>query len=185
MGKEADGKAIARILKVNHAGEHGAIRIYRAQLAAARIRYPELQTFLKKTLDDEVSHCVIFREAMRPRRTRPCYSLWFWSWGGYVLGFVTAMMGRNAVMLCTEAVEDAVHHHMNEQIAFLNGRDDELRQMIENIRIEELEHLHYAQERVKHAGFTRRAFKMIYAVTEILIWLSTQGGLTRMKRDIS
>lgn len=176
--------AIARILKVNHAGEYGAIRIYKAQLFIAQILHPDLVPFLTKTLADEISHCILFRDAMTPRGARPCSAMWLWSWGGYALGLGTALMGRNGIMLCTEAVEDAVHHHMNDQIAFLSGKDDALKDLIETIKIEELEHLHFAQQHIRHTPLTRKGFKAIYAVTEILICLSTQGGLGRMKRDL-
>lgn len=178
-------RAIARILKVNHAGEYGAIRIYKAQRLIAQTLCPDLVPFLTKTLQDEISHCALFHEAMIPRGARPCRAMWLWSWGGYALGLLTALMGRTGIMLCTEAVEDAVHHHMNDQIAFLSGRDDALKTLIEEIRVEELEHLHYAQARIAHTPLTRKGFKAIYAVTEILIWLSTQGGLGRMKHDLA
>ena len=177
-------RSIARILKVNHAGEYGAIRIYQAQLQVARHRFTDLVPFLEKTLADESDHCNKFRAAMPPRDTRPCLTLWFWSWGGYILGVITAMAGRNAVMVCTETVEDAVHHHMNDQIVFLADKDSELQRLIEIIRVEELEHLDFAAKRVRHSRLTKLAFKLIYATTEILIWLSTQGAASQMKRDL-
>jgi ubiquinone biosynthesis monooxygenase Coq7 len=177
-------KIIGRILKVNHAGEYGAIRIYMAQLLISRILFKDLVPFLEKTLKDEIAHCEMFYAAMAIRNVRPCYTMWLWSWGGFLLGSVTALMGRNTIMVCTEAVEDAVHHHMNDQIVYLSGRDEELKRLIENIKVEELEHLHFAHGLVRHNGFTRILFKGIFAVTEILIWLSTQGNLTRMKQDL-
>lgn len=177
-------KDIANIVKVNHAGEYGAIRIYRAQIAAARICCPDLVPFLSQTLAHEIEHCRKFKDAMPARNTRPCYTMWFWSWGGYVLGLVTALTGRNGIMVCTEAVEEAVHHHMDDQLAYLQGRDEELRTIIESIKVEELEHLHYAQAHVRHNTLTRLTYKAIYKATDILIWLSTQGASSRMKQRL-
>ncbi len=184
MTPEEHRKAIGRIVKVNHAGEYGAIRIYRAQIGVARLMFQDLVPFLEKTLQDEIAHCDKFRAAMPTRKTRPCRAMWLWSWGGYMLGLGTALMGRNGIMVCTEAVEDAVHHHMNDQIAFLEGKDEDLKQLIEDIKVEELEHLHYAQACARHNTLTRKGYSLIYAVTDLLIWLSTQGDSTRMKRQL-
>lgn len=87
-------------------------------------------------------------------------------------------------MVCTEAVEDVVHRHMNEQIDFLSGRDEPLKKLIEDIKAEELEHLYYAQEQVKHNSLTRLGYRLIHLATEVLIWLSTQGASSRMKLDV-
>lgn len=177
-------RTIANIVKVNHAGEYGAIRIYKAQIVIARIFCADLVPFLSNTLAHEIEHCRKFREAMPARQTRPCYTMWLWGWGGAVLGFVTGLCGRNGIMVCTEAVEEAVHHHMNDQLVYLSGRDEALRILIDDIKTEELEHLHFAQSRVRHNAFTRMAYRGIYAVTDVLIWLSTQGASSRMKRAI-
>lgn len=174
-------KTIKNILKVNHAGEYGAIRIYATQIAIARLWHKDLVPHLEHMLQDEINHCRIFRNAMPERRTRPCYTMWLWSWGGSLLGLVTAMTGRNGIMVCTEAVEEAVHHHMNAQIAYLAGKDEALRSLIEEIKVEEVEHLSFAQERVRHNPLTKAGYTIIYAATEILIWLSTQGAISHMK----
>lgn len=178
-------RTIANIVKVNHAGEYGAIRIYKAQIHIAKLLYPDLLPFLHHTLDHEIEHCQKFKMAMPSRFTRPCYSMSLWSWGGYLLGFTTALMGRNGIMVCTEAVEEAVHHHMNDQLSFLKDKDTELTALIERIKTEELEHLRFAQENVKHNKITRLGYRLIFGATETLIWLSTQGALSRMKSDLS
>jgi 3-demethoxyubiquinol 3-hydroxylase len=67
-----DRRTTARILKVNHAGEYGAIRIYRAQVWMARRLYPDLVGFLQETLQHEIRHCSLFLNAMRERSARPC-----------------------------------------------------------------------------------------------------------------
>lgn len=177
-------RTIKRIVKVNHAGEFGAIKIYQAQFTLARLFYKDLIPFLDHVLLHEIEHCKKFADAMPKRGTRPCYTMWLWSRGGYLLGFVSALMGRNMVMVCTEAVEDSVHRHMNDQLAFLQDQDDELKEIIESIKEEELEHLHYAQDRVKHNFFTKAIGHLISFATEVLIFLSTHGDSIRMKRDL-
>jgi 3-demethoxyubiquinol 3-hydroxylase len=74
-----DRLAIARILKVNHAGEYGAIRIYRAQVLVARRFYPDVVAFLEETLAHEINHCAMFRNAMPTRDVRPCRATVLWA----------------------------------------------------------------------------------------------------------
>jgi 3-demethoxyubiquinol 3-hydroxylase len=110
--------------------------------------------------------------------------MWFWSWGGFVLGIATAFMGRNAIMVCTESVENAVHSHMQDQIRFLNGKDENLKNLIEDIMVEEIQHLRFAQDRVKHNVWTSILSSLIHGATEIVIWLSTHGDSARMRSDL-
>jgi ubiquinone biosynthesis monooxygenase Coq7 len=177
-------RTIARILKVNHAGEYGAIRIYGAQLMMARALYPDLVPFLTGTLEHEQSHCRRFRDAMTTRQARPCYAMWCWGIGGSLLGFATAAMGRNAIMACTKAVEQTVHVHLDEQIRFLAGRDGELQALIADIQVEEDAHLDHARRHIRATPLTRAIEAFVNVATGIVIWLSTQGAVTRMVRDL-
>src|SRR5688572_13544147 len=112
------GTTVRRILKVNHAGEYGAIRIYGAQIAVARHLHPPIVEVLSEIRGHEIEHCRRFREAMPQRGARPCRVMSFWSLGGYVLGFATALMGERMIWICTEAVESAVHRHLEDQLKF-------------------------------------------------------------------
>jgi ubiquinone biosynthesis monooxygenase Coq7 len=108
-----------------------------------------------------------------------------WSWGGWLLGLTTALMGRKTIWICTAAVEAAVHRHLDDQLAFLAGRDDELQGIILSIREEELAHLHHAQSQIASLGRGSRLLqRLISDVTDALIWLSTWGDSTRMMRDL-
>jgi ubiquinone biosynthesis monooxygenase Coq7 len=181
-----DQLTIARILKVNHAGEYGAIRIYRAQLWIARRRYPDMVAFLEETLGHEVEHCALFRNAMPKRGAKPCRVMAFWGNGGLVLGFLTGLMGRQGIWICTEAVEATVHRHLEDQMFFLRVRDPELHALIGGIQSEELHHLHYAQERITTRGLRARFLRsFISMATEAVIWLSTWGDSTRMATDLA
>src|SRR6266478_5663769 len=96
MMDKRDRLTIARILKVNHAGEYGAIRIYRAQISVAKRLYPDIAPFLAETLSHENNHCAMFRAAMPQRDARPCRIMALWGNGGLVLGFLTALLGVKA-----------------------------------------------------------------------------------------
>ena len=172
-------------MKVNHAGEYGAIRIYSAQLIVSKRIHKDLVPFLEHTLAHEIAHAQKFIEAMKIRQTRPCRAMPLWGIGGWILGFTTACMGKNAVMICTEAVESAVHAHLQDQIRYLDNKDAELRNIILDIEKEEIEHLHYAQHHVRHSWLTKPLSCVITFSTESVIWLSTQGDVTRMKNAIA
>ena len=178
--------AIARILKVNHAGEYGAIRIYRAQIWVARRLYPDVVAFLEETLSHEINHCAMFRRAMPERQARPCRATVLWGNGGLILGFLTALMGREGIWICTAAVEGAVHRHLDDQLHFLREKDAELHALISAIQHEELHHLNYAEERIASRSFwTRWLSKFISTATDTVIWLSTWGDSTRMATDLA
>ena len=176
---------VARIVKVNHAGEFGAIRIYSAQIAVARWRHPDIVAELCEMLAHERKHCAAFRDAMPARSARPCRVMQLWSWGGFLLGLLTALMGRQAIWICTAAVEAAVHRHLDDQLHFLQSRDAELRDIILSIREEELAHLHHAEERIESHGRAANLLNgAITIATDMVIWLSTWGDSTRMARDL-
>lgn len=181
-----DQKTTRKILKVNHAGEYGAIRIYRAQLWVARRWYPSLVEFLEETLSHEVRHCDLFLAAMPVRNTRPCRVMSLWGNGGYVLGFTTALLGSQSIWICTSAVEETVHRHLQEQLSFLHGKDDQLAALIDSIKVEELHHLEHANSNIVAEGLWARSLRVtITGATEILIGLSTWGDSFMMAREVS
>lgn len=169
---------VKRVLKVNHAGEVGAIKIYAAQIAWARRFYPQIVPELEEMRQDEVEHARLFLAAMPARQARPCRVMSLWSRGGYVLGFVTALFGEETVWVCTEAVEATVHRHLEDQMTFLKDRDPGLYGIIGSIQEQEMAHLEGARE---HLAASRRstldavAYWLIASATETLIWLSTWG----------
>lgn len=178
-------RTTARILKVNHAGEYGAIRIYRAQIAVASWRCPDLRDFLRETLGHEVTHLARFAALMPARAARPCGALWLWGCGGTLLGAVTGLIGRRAVLVCTEAVERTVNRHLDEQLSWLGERDPELSTAIAEIQAQEVGHLaHAVAGRGDRTAWGNLLDAAVTAVVETLIWLSTQGDSTRMARAL-
>ena len=176
---------VARIVRVNHAGEYGAIRIYQAQIAVARRLFPDVVSDLQEMLHHELEHCAVFSAAMPARKSRPCRIMSLWSLGGSVLGAATAVMGRQSIWTCTAAVEAAVHRHLDDQLGFLSGRDPELHTAIANIREEELSHLNHAEAQLGPANIHQRTLRAtISFLTDLLIWLSTWGDSSRMAADL-
>lgn len=180
-----DKITISRILKVNHAGEYGAIRIYRTQIWLARRLYPDIVAFLEETLSHEIRHCQLFYDAMPARNAKPCRIMALWGNGGFVLGFLTGLMGRQGVWICTAAVEAAVHRHLEDQLHFLNNRDGELQALILSIQEEELQHLRHAEDHISATGLWARLLdRIISGATDTVIWLSTWGDSTSMAAEL-
>jgi len=177
---------IQRILRVDHAGEHGAIAIYSAQLARARARYPDLVPWLEETLSHEKRHRERFQSAMDERAITPCGALVVWSTGGAALGAMTAMLGREGVYVCTAAVERTVRRHLIEQGAYLESREPALAALVRDILVEEDEHLAHAAARHDSSGALAHTIGAIVSgSTELLIWLSTQGATFGFRRDLA
>lgn len=176
-------RIIRRILRVDHAGEHGAIAIYSSQIALAKKRYPDLLPWLEATIAHERSHRSLFLEAMPSRAAKPCRLLQVWSVGGACLGFLTGMLGRSGVMICTAAVERTVHEHLIEQIAYLDHADAELAATVRAILKDEDSHLADAEAGLSEsAGIVQSVVgAAVAAATEALIFVSTRGDSLRLR----
>ena len=174
----------ARILRVNHGGEHGAISIYSAQIIIARLRAPDLLPFLREALEHERSHRRRFRALMPPREAKPCRMMWIWAIGGGVLGLMSGLMGREAILACTEAVETTVHRHLDDQMRWASGRDEALRRTIAEIVVEETAHINWAVGNRRKPG-CHWLEPLIGAATESLIWISTRGDSARLARELA
>lgn len=180
---------VARILKVNHGGEHGAIRIYGAQIAIARLRCPHLVPALAGLLDHERRHERLFLSLMPARTARPCRLMWLWGIGGGLLGLMTGALGATGVFVCTRAVERTVHRHLSEQIVWLRSvaadQDDELVAAISEVQAEEEGHLAWAEAGVSETHWTDALDCVVSFTVEILIWMSTQGESARLSKQLA
>ena len=174
-----------RILKVNHAGECGAIAIYRAQRWFSSFWDRDLKGFLAEAEAHEVGHRDRFCRAMRERGVSPCPGTALWIAGGYALGLVSVLGGKRGVYACTAAIERAVHGHLVEQIEFLAGRDKALTDVIREIRIEEAAHMHEGEAGYNPDCQTAKGFTgFVSAIVEALIWLATFGDSQRLRRAL-
>ncbi len=129
---------IKRFIRVDHAGEYGAERIYAGQLAVlGRGAKGEL---LRHMLAQETAHKQAFEALMTARRSRPTALLPLWHAAGFALGALTAALGERAAMACTVAVEETIDAHYARQRDALPESEAELKDTIERFRREELEH---------------------------------------------
>jgi len=182
---DESARLIRRILRVNHAGEHGAVSIYQAQLRGLDKADAELHAWLTETLNHERRHRTAFRDAMPLRGAKPCRALVIWKSGGSVLGWLSSAFGRVGVLVCTQAVEETVHRHLLEQISFLDRVDPELANVVRDILKEEVDHLLYARDRLsQRSRVLRMARALVGVATEALIAVSTRGDSFRLRRDL-
>ncbi len=130
-----------KILKVNHAGEFGAVNIYRSQLFVAKIFMKDMVPMIEEFLSDEKRHLDIFWKEIERRKGVKCKSFWLCGLGGYVMGFVSALLGRRGIMACTWAVENVVVNHLHNQIIYLKDKNDhEALETVEAILEDEQNH---------------------------------------------
>lgn len=137
-GDDSHAARIERFIRVDHAGEYGAKRIYAGQLAVLG-RGPK-GDILRHMQAQEQVHLDKFAALIAERRVRPTALLPFWHVAGFALGAATAAMGERAAMACTVAVEEAIDEHYRAQSAALGDDEAKLRETIETFRAEELEH---------------------------------------------
>ncbi|MEQ9116023.1 MAG: demethoxyubiquinone hydroxylase family protein [Rickettsiales bacterium] len=135
---------IAEILRVNHAGEYAAKRIYQGQLDC--IKDPEAKKIIQEMADGEVEHLDYFENEIVKRKTRPTILHPLVHTIGYALGAVTAKMGTKAAMACTTAVEEVIADHYKDQIDSLNDSEKELKSKITKFREDEIGHKETALE---------------------------------------
>ncbi|MBT6138951.1 MAG: demethoxyubiquinone hydroxylase family protein [Rhodospirillaceae bacterium] len=162
---------IDRILRVDHAGEFGAKRIYEGQLAVLG------KSSSKETLEhmraQELEHLAAFEKLMVNRRARPTILQPLWHVAGFALGAGTALLGEKAAMACTIAVEEVIDEHYASQTEQLGDDEAELRETLESFRAEEQEHRDIG---IAHGGEDAPGYpvlkRAVQAGSRAAIWLS-------------
>jgi len=140
---ENQREKIGQALRVNHAGEYGAVRIYEGQLAVLGGTNEAKQ--LSDMKQHEAEHLRLFRAVLPEQRVRPSAILPLWDVGGYVLGAGSALLGKNAAYAVTVAVESVITVHYDNQLKYMSdnlglGEENELFKKIQKFRDEEQEH---------------------------------------------
>ena len=167
------GESLAdRILKVNHAGEHGAVNIYRGQALMCRLRARRLLEELREFQSHEERHRALFWAELQRRGRRRCRSYHFCGLGGFFLGAITGLLGPSAVAATTVAVERVVLRHLAAQLEVLEGMDAKAHAAVVAIVQEEREHHDRAALEARQGGFWPRVLMpVVSASTEMVIWL--------------
>ena len=152
-------KRVEEFIRVDHAGERGAVKIYEGQLLALNkiVRNENL----KKTIEDmkvhEFEHCQFFETEIKKRNIEPTKFLPLWDLLGLGLGFGSTILGKKATMLCTASVEEVIDEHYQDQINQLGPEEKNLKKKIIKFREDELHHKDIAYEK----GATKKGFYSI------------------------
>ncbi len=141
-------KTLEEIIRVDHAGERGAIKIYEGQLLALKTFKQDeaLRRKIEEMREHESEHYEYFDNEIRKRNIKPTKFLPLWDIMGVTLGFGTAMLGEKAAMLCTASVEEVIDDHYKNQTYKLKDDEKELRKKIEKFRADEIEHKNIAYD---------------------------------------
>ena len=165
-----------RMMKVNHAGEHGAVNIYAGQIAVARLRASAILPELIEFKAHEEKHRAIFAREVHRRGLARCRSYWLCGVGGYALGVVSGLCGIQAIATTTVAVERVVLRHLTQQLASLGDNDVDAVAAISAIVEEEQQHHDQSAAHLEHAGVLNRALgQTVSAVTEVVIWIGMRA----------
>jgi 3-demethoxyubiquinol 3-hydroxylase len=161
-----------RILKVNHAGEHGAINIYTGQLFVARFTARDLLIELAEFQSHERRHRSIFQAELQRRGVRRCRSFHVCGVGGFMLGLVTGLFGRRAIAATTVAVERVVLRHLEQQMEVLRANDEAAVRAISEIVSDEQQHHDRSASHIHTSRLWLGVLSPVVAAsTEAVIWL--------------
>lgn len=147
-GEEVRDRRLAEMIRVDHAGEYGAVQIYRGQRAVFdRIDSKgHAAQLLAEMEEGEQEHLKTFDRMIAERGVRPTLMAPVWRVAGFGLGAVTALMGEKAAHACTEAVEEVIEEHYGDQSEKLRGVDAELKHVVDKFRADEVAHKETAIE---------------------------------------
>ena len=157
-------KKIEEFIRVDHAGERGAIKIYEGQLLALNtiIKDDDLKKTIEEMKKHEKEHCDYFENEIKKRNINPTKLLPLWDLMGVGLGFGSTILGKKAAMLCTASVEEVIDKHYLNQIKQLGNDEKNLKKKIVKFREDELNHKDIAYEK----GATKKG---VYSILDKVI----------------
>ncbi|HKW54136.1 MAG TPA: demethoxyubiquinone hydroxylase family protein [Stellaceae bacterium] len=172
-GDPSRAEDVARMIRVDHAGEYGAARIYEGQLAV--LGRSAAAPVIRRMAEQEKRHLAAFDRLVVERRVRPTALSPLWHLAGFALGAATALLGERAAMACTVAVEEVIDEHYRDQVERLGGSEPELSAAITEFRAQEIEHrdtglAHGAESAPGYPALSAA----IKAGSRLAIWLSTR-----------
>ena len=171
--EKTNKKTLEEIIRVDHAGERGAIKIYEGQLLALKtIKQDEaLKDKIEEMKEQEKEHLEYFEKEIQKRKIKPTYLLPLWDVMGVALGFGTALLGKKAAMLCTASVEEVIEDHYQNQLKKIGNDEIDLKAKIEKFKGDEVNHKNIAYE----AGATNKG---LYSVMDKVIKTGSRIAIT-------
>ena len=171
--EKTDKKTLEEIIRVDHAGERGAIKIYEGQLLALKTfkQDESLKRQIEEMKEHEKEHYEYFENEIKKRNISKTKLLPLWDLLGVTLGFGTAMLGKKATMLCTASVEEVIGDHYKNQTYKIKEDEKELKNKIIKFRDDELEHKNIAYE----GGATKNG---LYGILDKIIKTSSRIAIT-------
>ena len=171
--KKTNQKTLEEIIRVDHAGERGAIKIYEGQLLALKTIKQDnnLKDKIEEMKEHEKEHLDYFEKEIQKRKIKPTYLLPLWDLMGVALGFGTALLGKKATMLCTASVEEVIENHYNNQLKKLGNDEKTLKEKIKKFKDVEVIHKNMANE----AGATNKG---IYSAMDKIIKTGSRIAIT-------
>tara|TARA_B100000614_G_scaffold37479_1_gene29834 strand:+ start:414 stop:947 length:534 start_codon:yes stop_codon:yes gene_type:complete len=162
--KKTDPKKLEEFIRVDHAGERGAIKIYEGQLLALStvVKNNDLKEMIRDMKEHEQEHCNFFEDEIRKRNIKPTKLLPIWDLLGLGLGFGSTILGKKAAMLCTASVEEVIDGHYKSQIDQIGSDEIDLKKNIIKFRNDEINHKDIAYDN----GATKEGF---YTVIDKII----------------
>ena len=171
--EKTNKKILEEIIRVDHAGERGAIKIYEGQLLALKTIKEDsaLRDKIEEMKEHEKEHLEYFEKEIQKRKIKPTYLLPLWDIMGVTLGFGTAMLGKRAAMLCTATVEEVIENHYQNQLKKLGEDEIDLKTKIEKFKGDEINHKNIAYE----SGATNKGF---YSIMDKVIKTGSRIAIT-------
>ena len=171
--KKTNQKTLEEIIRVDHAGERGAIKIYEGQLLALKTIKQDnnLKDKIEEMKEQEKEHLEYFEKEIQKRKIKPTYLLPLWDVMGVALGFGTALLGKKAAMLCTASVEEVIEDHYQNQLKKLGNDEMDLKAKIEKFKVEEANHKNIAYE----SGATNKG---LYSIMDKVIKTGSRIAIT-------
>ena len=162
--KKTDKNKVKEFIRVDHAGERGAIKIYEGQLLALNtlVKDNDLKKKIEEMKIHEKEHCDYFENEIKKRNIEPTKFLPLWDILGVGLGFGSTILGKKAAMLCTASVEEVIDEHYSNQIKELENDEKKLKDKIIKFREDELQHRDIAYKE----GATKKG---IYSILDKII----------------
>ena len=175
--EKTNKKTLEEIIRVDHAGERGAIKIYEGQLLALKTikQDNDLKDKIEEMREHEKEHLKYFEKEIQKRKIKPTYLLPLWDIMGVTLGFGTALLGKKAAMLCTASVEEVIENHYQNQLEKLGNDEKDLKAKIEKFKNDEIDHKNIAYE----SGATNKG---LYSIMDKVIRTSSKVAIAISKK---